>query len=78
MRKDQRYLLLIDTLAKARKRLNLPQKTLAGRLHKPQSYVSKYESGERRLDVVEFLIICEALAIKPYVILNKLKKIPLF
>jgi transcriptional regulator with XRE-family HTH domain len=39
----------------------LTQKQLAERLGRPQSYVSKYELGERRLDFVETFLVCEAL-----------------
>ncbi len=42
---------------------NLTQQELARRLGSPQSYVSKYETGERRLDFVETLFVCEALGI---------------
>ncbi len=34
---------------------------MANRLGRPQSFVSKYESGERRLDVAEFLEVCAAV-----------------
>ncbi|MGI8605524.1 MAG: helix-turn-helix domain-containing protein [Verrucomicrobiales bacterium] len=40
---------------------NLTQADVAGRLDVPQSYVSKYESGERRLDFVETALVCQAL-----------------
>lgn len=36
---------------------------LALKLDKPQSFVSKYETGERRLDVLEFAEVCEALSL---------------
>ena len=36
---------------------------LADRLGYPQSYVSKYETGERRLDFVETANVCEALGV---------------
>jgi transcriptional regulator with XRE-family HTH domain len=39
----------------------MTQQDLARRLRKPQSFVSKYENGERRLDIAEFLEIAEAL-----------------
>lgn len=42
---------------------NLSQMELAARLGMPQSYVSKYEIGERRLDFVETVLVCEALGI---------------
>jgi len=41
----------------------LTQADLASRLGHPQSYVSKYETGERRLDFVETVRLCEALGI---------------
>ena len=50
-------------LREARERLGLSQKLLAQRMRKPQSFVSKIETGERSLDVVEFLEICEAMDI---------------
>jgi hypothetical protein len=41
------------------------------RLHKPESFVAKYEGGERGVDVVEFIEICKALEADP----NKLLKV---
>jgi transcriptional regulator with XRE-family HTH domain len=51
-------------LAEERRAAGLTQVELAAQLCKPQSYVSKYESGERRLDVIEFLEIVEILGIR--------------
>lgn len=48
-------------LKKVRLDANLRQIDLAKLLGQPQSYVSKYESGERRLDVLELRRICKAL-----------------
>ncbi len=52
-------------LVDVRERAGLTQTALAKRLGRPQSYVAKYEGGERRLDVVEFLEIAEALGVRP-------------
>src|SRR5882724_1705201 len=41
----------------------LRQEDLADRLNEPQSFVSKYESGERRLDLIELRQICQALGV---------------
>ncbi len=38
---------------------------LAERLGKPRSYVAKYELGERRLDVLEYLDIAAAIGFDP-------------
>jgi transcriptional regulator with XRE-family HTH domain len=52
---------LCDLMIRARKAAGLTQTELAKRLYRPQSFVAKYEGGERRLDVVEFIEICEAV-----------------
>lgn len=44
-----------------RQEAGLTQQDLADRLAKPQSFVSKIESGERRLDLLELREVCEAL-----------------
>jgi transcriptional regulator with XRE-family HTH domain len=44
----------------------MTQQQLADRLHRPQSYVSKYERGQRRLDVVEMIEIAEVLNVDPH------------
>lgn len=41
----------------------MTQQQLAVALGFPQSYVSKYETGERRLDVVEVRAVCVALGL---------------
>lgn len=50
-------------LRQVRAEANLTQVGLAERLGKPQSFVSKYESGERRLDLVELRSVCRCLGI---------------
>jgi transcriptional regulator with XRE-family HTH domain len=61
-------------LVNAREKRGLTQADVASRLGKPQSFVSKYERGERRLDVIEFLEVAEALEVSPVSILKQLKK----
>jgi|GEM_PF-374040 len=68
-----RYGLFQKALADARQEKRLTQADVAARLGKPQSFVSKYESGERRLDVIEFLEVCEALTVSSYSILKKVR-----
>lgn len=63
---------LRSLLINARKSANLTQTELSKRLNKPQSYVSKYERGERRLDVIEFLELSDALNIDPVIVIEEL------
>lgn len=55
---------LLALLRQIRLDAGLRQEDLAKRLGKPQPYVSKYESGERRLDVLELREICIAVGIR--------------
>jgi transcriptional regulator with XRE-family HTH domain len=50
-------------LKKLREDKGLTQAELAERLEVPQSFVSKYETGERRLDFVETAQVCKALGL---------------
>lgn len=62
-------------MVEARKAAGLTQHDLASRLKKPQSFVAKYEGGERRIDVVEFLDIVRAIGADPIHILRALQKL---
>lgn len=55
------YLQFCDLLRRLRTGQGLTQVEIAERLDKPQSFVSKYESGERRLDVAESRAIAQAM-----------------
>ena len=57
------YRRLCDWLVAGRHAQRLTQVQLAERLGRPQSFVSKYERGERRLDFVEVFEIAEALQV---------------
>lgn len=59
------YEAAICQLVAARKRMGLSQRDLAERLGKPRSFVSKIESRERRLDVVEFVAVARGLGLDP-------------
>jgi transcriptional regulator with XRE-family HTH domain len=59
------YSFLVGRLKQARKQAGLSQQDLADRLGRPQSFVAKYESAERRLDVLEYVGIAFALDLDP-------------
>ncbi len=52
----------------------LTQVVLADRLQRPQSFVSKFETGERHLDVIEFIDVCHAMGADPRAVLDKVAK----
>lgn len=55
------YAVLLQLLQEARKNAGLTQEELGKRLGQTQSFISKCERGERRLDVVEIRVFCQAL-----------------
>lgn len=63
----------IAVLVAARSRAGMTQQELAKRLGKPQSYVSKYERRERRLDVPEFVAIAQAMGISAKTLLGRIE-----
>jgi transcriptional regulator with XRE-family HTH domain len=58
---DPDYVELIAALRRLREERGLAQAALAQLLGRPQSFVAKYETCERRLDVLDLLRICRAL-----------------
>lgn len=52
----------------------LTQKEVATRLGRPQSFVSKYETGERRLDIVELLEVAQVIGFDPRKLIAELVK----
>ena len=66
----KRHKALISLLVNARVKAGINQVNLADQLGEYQSFVARLESGQRRLDVVEFLRLCELLSIDPREALN--------
>lgn len=67
------YKLFREMLTDIRLEKGLLQSDVAERVHKPQSFISKYERGERRLDFAEFVQIAEALEIDASEFVKKYK-----
>jgi transcriptional regulator with XRE-family HTH domain len=63
--KSAEYARLIEILVAVRHGAGIRQQALAKALGRPQSFIAKYEGGERRIDVVEFIAIARALGADP-------------
>jgi transcriptional regulator with XRE-family HTH domain len=61
----EQYEIVGKALAEVRREANMTQVELAARLGKPQSVISAYEAGTRRVDLIEFLLIVRALGGDP-------------
>ena len=72
----KRYGRFLSILSDLRKGKGLSQAQLAKRLKRPQSFVSKYERGERRLDVIEFLDVVKILDADPCEIIRQVAESP--
>lgn len=66
--------LFLKLIFGARKKAGLTQKKLADMLKKNQSYISKYENGDRRLDVIEFMEVVNAIGVSPLEIIGEIQK----
>lgn len=69
---SEEHLVFRKMLAAARKDAGLTQHEVARRIDRPQSFVAKYEGGERRVDVLEFIIIACALERDPVQLFTEL------
>ena len=69
---DRRYRQLVERLVAKRKELGLTQSNLADRLDRQQHFVSRFETGERRLDVAEFADVAVALGLDPSKLVSEL------
>lgn len=68
------YAQLRAFLIEAREQAGLTQAEVAKRLKRVQSFVSKYELGERRLDVVDFIAVCDCLGVDPAKLLGRVHR----
>ena len=69
--RSPRQIVLRTELRALREHNRLSQVTVARRLGKHQSFVSKYELGERRLSVIEFIDVVRALGGEPAAVLRR-------
>lgn len=75
MQEDERDRLtrrLREVLIEARKAKGLNQTELAAALKRTQTFVSNYERGERRLGLVDFMLIARTLGVEPVGLLRRL------
>lgn len=71
---DHRYRLLLQLLREARVTSGFSQIQVAERLGKVQSFVSDCENGERRIDVIEFMDLCEIYKLDACDLMSQLKE----
>jgi transcriptional regulator with XRE-family HTH domain len=65
---------LLARIRSVRQARGITQQELARRLGRPQSYVSKVELGERRIDVVEYLHLMRAIEGEPLALLRDIER----
>ncbi|GGF74572.1 transcriptional regulator [Azorhizobium oxalatiphilum] len=70
-----RYARLRALLIEARKGAGLSQAVVAERLRRPQSYIADIERNERRVDIIEFLALAEAIGFDPAEMLREVASI---
>ena len=61
--RDQRYIEVVALVRKAREKSGRTQGEIAQALGRPQSYISKVETCERRIDIIELLQLCRVVGV---------------
>ncbi|MEJ0003538.1 MAG: helix-turn-helix transcriptional regulator [Pararobbsia sp.] len=74
---DPRYQRIAEFLTDIRKQRGLLQQDVADRLSRTQTFVSKYESGIRRVDLIELLDILAALEVDPHEFIDRILATPM-
>jgi transcriptional regulator with XRE-family HTH domain len=74
-RRSPRQARLQELLKSGRLAAGLKQEEVASLLKRPQSFVSNYESGERRLNVIELIDVCEVIQINPREVVEQLVRV---
>lgn len=59
------YRTLLSELKGARKNAGMTQAELAAKIGRPQSFIAKIENAERRIDVVELVVLARLLEVDP-------------
>ncbi|KND18578.1 XRE family transcriptional regulator [Pannonibacter phragmitetus] len=70
---SERHKALISLLIEAREKAGLTQTELAEKIGEYQSFVARLESGQRRVDVVEFLELAEVLGFDASSAINEIR-----
>lgn len=70
--RSARHDVLIAAIVERRKRAGLTQADVAKRLRQYQSYVARIESGQRRIDVIEFIDLSEAIGFNPADVMRRI------
>lgn len=66
---------LLNILIDGRIAAGLTQVELATKLKVRQSYVSNYETGERRLDAIELILVCRAIGLAPSGVIDRVDEV---
>ena len=72
---SKEYSLFLEQLRNAREEKGLTQTDVAERLGKTQSFVSKVELGERRIDIVELRAFCQAIGVGFSTFITRIDKV---
>lgn len=67
------YRILLGLLRSARQAAGVTQEDVAARLEIPRSTVTKWETGQQRMDVLEFWSLCEVMGVDPLELLGEYK-----
>lgn len=68
------HIWLRELFLKKRQELGLSQRALADRMKVIRSFIGKVETGDRRLDIFEFIAYCKGLELDPMAVLREIEE----
>jgi len=71
---DGVYKAIRKELVDARKSLGMTQRELAEKMQVPYSLIGKIETGDRRLDMIEFMEYAKQLSLDPIILLDRVSE----
>lgn len=69
---SQEHKALRKIMRRERKAAGLKQSEVAKKTNRSQAYISKFENGDLRLDVIDFVRFCEAIGCDPHEVLREI------
>jgi len=69
---SERHVRLRTLMKRERKSAGLKQTDIAKKTSRSQAYISKFENGDLRLDVIDFMLFCEVIGCDPHAILKEI------
>jgi len=71
---SEQHARLRAVMKRERKNAGLRQSDIAKKTNRSQAYISKFENGDLRLDVIDFVLFCDVIGCNPHDVINEISE----